>query len=62
MRIPYFVKKNIWLFEVTFTDRGSCMVVVVVRAASALVIFLPHSEHVDYRFSPKNYHVRKKGN
>ena len=52
MRIPYFVKKNIWFFEVTFTDRGSCMVVVVVGAASALVIFLPHSEHVDYRFSP----------
>ena len=23
-------------------------------------LFLPHSEHVHYRFSPYNYHVRKK--
>ena len=25
MRTPYLVKKNISLFEVTFTDRGSCI-------------------------------------
>ena len=51
MRTPYFVKKNISL----------CVVVVVVGAAFALVKFLPYSEHVHYRFSPENYHVRKRG-
>ena len=37
------------------------MVVVVVDATFALVKLLPSSEHVHYRSSPENYHVRKRG-